>query len=306
MTMKTTGNKLVTVRIILAFLSAICVVLNGRWNQIGEALHSARFYNAMTLSFTVAYLILSVVHISNRVLDQRFAWKPNPDKPAWKQGAFYVRSLLQFFFGLVIPAVIDILVFAIYFEAIGREFWTSGFLHIDFPIAVILIVILNVIYIVFKVTHEQPSTVTHDEEKMPPEEHILSIEHNSIHVNLQLTRDVLCFIKDGRYVNVLSTHGSTYIHKEPLNLLEERYISDNFVRINRAVIVNMGCIKGHKASQRRRHLDLIFKPIYLDYIDGLDPAIFVVTRDRASHFKAIYNKNLNKTIQPEEADLQPI
>ena len=296
MTMKTTGNKLVTVRIILAFLSAICVVLNGRWNQIGEALHSARFYNAMTLSFTVAYLILSVVHISNRVLDQRFAWKPNPDKPAWKQGAFYVRSLLQFFFGLVIPAVIDILVFAIYFEATGREFWTSGFLHIDFPIAVILIVILNVIYIVFKVTREQPSTVTHDVEKMPPEEHTLSVGHNNIHVNLRLPEDVLCFIKNGRYVDVLSTHGSKYTHHETLNLLEERYEGDDFVRINRAVIVNMACIKGYQPSQTPKNIDVIFKPIYQDYINDLSETFFIVSRDRVAHFKEVFTTNQEKLL----------
>ena len=304
--MKTIGNKLITVRIILAFLSAFFVVLNGRWNQIDEALHSARFYNAMTLSFTVAYVILSIIHISNRVLDQRFAWKPNPDKPAWKQWAFYVRSLLQFSCGLVIPAALDILVFGIYFEAIGRDFWTSGFLNIDFPWVVIFIVILNVIYIAFGVTSKQTGTVTHDEEKISPVEHILTIEHNSIHVNLQLTQDVLCFIKDGRYVKVLSTHGSTYVHNEPLNVLEDRYAADNFVRINRAVIINIGCIKGYKASQRKQYVDLIFKPIYLDYIEGLDVELFVVTRDRASYFKAIYNKNQKKATEPEEADLQPI
>ena len=296
MIMKTTGNKLVTVRIILAFLSAICVVLNGRWNQIGEALHSARFYNAMTLSFTVAYLILSVVHISNRVLDQRFAWKPNPDKPAWKQGAFYVRSLLQFFFGLVIPAVIDILVFAIYFEATGREFWTSGFLHIDFPIVVILIVILNIIYIVFKVTRQQTDTGNSDEGNVVTEGHTISVGHNNIHVNLRLPEDVLCFIKNGRYVDVLSTHGSKYIHHETLSLLEERYVADDFVRINRAVIVNMTCIKGYQPSQTAKNIDVIFKPIYQDYINELSETLFIVSRDRVAHFKKVFSNNQDKLL----------
>lgn len=305
MTKNTIINRLVIARIILAFLVAGWMVLNRSWNRIGEALHLPRFYVALAISFAIAYLILWVIHFSNRILDQRFLWRPNLDKPAWKQLAFYVRGLLQLLLGLALPAMIDLILVGIYLEAIGRDLWASGYLNLDFPTVVLLMAILNGIYIIFPITREQRSP-TNDYRAKTTEEHVLSIEHDGTHVNLRISQDVLCFIKKGRYVHVLSTHGSRYTAKESLNVLEERYAPANFVRINRAIIVNVGCIKGYKTSHRKQYLDLIFKPIYHDYIKGLDPELFSVTRDRNTHFKNIYRRIEKIMTESNNADLQPV
>ncbi|MGJ1285088.1 LytTR family transcriptional regulator DNA-binding domain-containing protein [Sphingobacterium spiritivorum] len=270
--MKTIGKKIQIARIISALFAAFFISINGRWNQIGEALASPSFYVVVMVSFLIAYLILLIIHIANRVLNWYFYWTSNPDKPAYLQSAFYKRIILQFIFCVMLPISVDVLFAGILIEATGRDFWTSGYLNDDFPIVVAFILFFNGNYIFNHFVFIRPN--------FPADTLSLTESHlrgDDTYMNLDLESEILCLIKEGKQISLITTSGDELNVNDTLQILQEQFKESNIYRINRSTFINANTILGYRFGNKRRTVEIILKSPYTHLIDPSRKEFLIVT-----------------------------
>lgn len=262
-------------RIICSGSFAIFIVLHGRWDQFEEALTSPSFYLALTFSFSIAYLLMTLVSKITRLLNRKLPW----------EGKSYLRVTFQLIFGIVLPALLDVLIVSIYFTWTGQDFFRSGFLLFDFPVIVFFLVLINVYYlIVFPLlVNLQTANNTESAAAIPPS--ILVIHYNGNHIHLNVREDLLYCCRMGKRVTVYTKSGGAYDVNQTLGNLIENFQSAGLYQINRSLLINKDVIKGYTRGTRRDTLQLVIKHIYRDIPAMKDISLFVVTKEHLKDWK---------------------
>ncbi|MBN9293580.1 MAG: LytTR family transcriptional regulator [Flavobacteriia bacterium] len=250
-------------RIIVSVLAALFIVLHGRWPQIHEAVVSLPFYFAFLLSAAMTYLLLYIVHIGTIVLNKYYPW----------QQGFAIRIFLQLLVGLVLPALIDLLFAEMYLSTIGQDLIESGFLTLDFPVIVFFLGAANGYY--YK--HRQDDTAIDQDTDTKDECVPIIIKHNGTTLNLDVNKDILCLIKEGKYLTVITMSGDEYQLNDTLSSLQDRFRHTNLTRVNRSTFFNKDSMLGFRIGDKPRTLEIILKPPYNDHIDLSRRGYLVVT-----------------------------
>lgn len=264
------------VRVVSAFIASIYIVFHGIPVDLIKAFSSPGFYIAAAVSFAVSLLLVTVVHHSTLWLDKRCPWRERP----------FERAALQLIFGIVVPALVDLLLISVYFEALDESMVENGFLLIDFPVIVCLIIFFNLYYLIHYLILTEAVPVNESVELQEIHDASLAIHYNGQHVYFQVANDILFFHRQGKLVKGMTIHGNKYPINESISSLEKRYSSDGFVRINRATIVNYKMVNGYIAGSKRDTVHVIIKPEYATIAKDPDKEIYLVTKEFLNPFKA--------------------
>jgi len=125
------------ISVIVAFFIGSFMVLYTGPDGFGDAIRDRDFYKAAGPSCLVAYMVLTLVSRSFKQLDASHPWYARP----------LVRIALQLYHGVVIPSLVLIGFFAIYFIERGEPDTVPQYYHIDYPFAVMMVLAINGIYL---------------------------------------------------------------------------------------------------------------------------------------------------------------
>jgi hypothetical protein len=234
------------------------------------------------------------VHRITVWLDRKYDWRSKPLE----------RSVMQFVFGIGVPALTDLLLISIYFEFLGQNIVDNKFLLIDFPVIVAFITILNLYYVIHYLVLTEAKTLVenkiqaqNDTEKnfdhtTLPENitKMLHVDYHGQHLQLDVSEDVLCFYRSGKNVLALTVHGTEYGISASLSALEQQFGHLDFLRINRSVIINASTILGYANSEKKYSFKIILKPQYRELIETGKASPFFVTKEYWPLFRQRFPK----------------
>lgn len=276
---KTIFRKQKTVRVSIAGIVSLFVVLHGRWDQILKVVVTPSSYLIFAASFSVTILLLWYIHYNVQFLDQHYPWKRN----------MIYRGILQIIIGVFIPAVVDLALVDAYFHAVGQDMLDTGFLRFDFPLIILLLLILNVhqmIYNFLKNIHQLPDV--EKDEKVEPRNDVLTVSHAGTCVRLNIKTDVLYCCRMGKRISIFTTDGKEYYICESLSNLCTDYHGAGLVQINRSTLLNKVIAQGYERGQRRDTLQVIIKQEYALIPSMKNSSFFVVTKEHIGAFKALF------------------
>ncbi|OJX54855.1 MAG: hypothetical protein BGO88_02990 [Flavobacterium sp. 38-13] len=273
-------------RLLSAAIASIYIVFHGIPVDLVRAFSSPAFYVAVAVSFTISLLLVNTVHTVTVWLDKRCPWRLRP----------FERGGLQLIFGVVVPALIDLLLVSVYFGFLGESVMENGFLLIDFPVIICLIIFLNLYYLIhyLLLTEGKPledrakgyplfSLAKGDDKGTLPTS--LNIHYNGQHLFFNVENDIMFFYREGKRVKCTTFHGNRYPVNASISDLEERFTGTRLCRISRSTIINYKMVKGYNAGTKRNTAELIIRPDYQPYIKDWQSHEFVVTKEFLKQFK---------------------
>ncbi len=122
--------------IVALFIGLFMVLYTGD-DGFGKAIRDWDFYKAAGPSCLVAYIVLNLVSRSFKQLDVSHPWYARP----------LMRTALQLYHGVIIPSLVLMGFFAIYFIEREAPDAIPRYYHIDYPFAVVMVLAVNVIYL---------------------------------------------------------------------------------------------------------------------------------------------------------------
>jgi len=267
-----------------AVIAALYIVTYGRPVNLLKNLHSPEFYITVATIMALGVFLVEVVHRCTVILDKKYEWR----------SMFFIRAIMQGIFGIVLPCVLNLAVMSLFFKIQGQNAWENGFINIDFPVILLLMVILNLYYLIcyllYTISNEIP--IQQDEEKRPvnPEPTVLIVRYNGKYTQFNLKDDIIFFYRSGRYVKAFTVHGNEYVVPQTIRELEEKYAHIDFCRINRAVLINCTTVRGYATSEKRGSFMIIFKPPIAKIIENCGDINWRITREYIAVFRKRFEK----------------
>jgi len=259
-------------RIIIALIAAHIIVAFGAKESFFVLLISWFYYRSLLLSFIIAFLLVSEVYWVTVKLDKHYDWK---NKTIQRVG-------LQLLLGITLPAITAFLLATVYFGAFGYNILDTFYLQFDFPVIVIMILLLNVYYIAFyfykqwQITEERISNggVSGADENQKGKE--VFIVHKGAK-NIPLAIESICyFYHDGDFNFVRTRVREDFLITQALDEVQHMLSDKQFFRVNRQMIVNFA------ACQHFEPLD--FGKLEL-FVTPAPKEPIVISQKRAKAFK---------------------
>lgn len=264
--MVTTQYNNLLIRIATAFLGAIFILFHGRWEGFLRAFTFPSFYVALVVSFTVAMLLVYIIHRGTIWLDRYYSWR---DKPL-------ERTSLQIGVGLFLPALTDLVLISIHLAFRGENIFDTGFLQIDFPVIFIFLILVNLYYVIHDLYITGKSSESHP---------MITIEHNGRFFALNMSTEVIYASQCGTNVDLLCMDGSEYSTMNSLRHLQEEFGDHCFCRINRQSLINMRYVRGCESIPNEQFAYVIFKSEVLPLVEHRKTGDFLITTDYIEKFK---------------------
>lgn len=288
-------------RVALAVLAGGYILFHGTRINLFRAMHTLDFYISFSASFAGALLIISCVHYASVRMDRSYDWLKKP----------VTRTVFQVPLGVIVPAFIDFLLMSVFFNLLGRDIFKSGFMLVDFPVIVCLIVMLNLYYLIHYLLQatmyykngRQAADAHPDGQQIletSPEGGIAAPEAepnnmrakgHPIITNVEEREppadinDVCFFYRYNELNRMVLTDGSHYLISLTLDKLEQLYPEPALFRINRQVLISKAIFQGDSSGYNTRKNTLNIHPRYLDHSKGVTEDLFTVGRSRIKDFK---------------------
>lgn len=288
-------------KIATSLIVSIYIVFHGRTVNLSEAVTMPIFYAALIVSSAVAFLMVSIIDVSNRWLDRKYDWVEEKVK----------RSAGQLALCIVLPLMFDFILLSVYFHFLGTSIFVNGFLNYDFPLVVCFTFIINFYYItvsLFAKKHEMGTIIiAYKQKENLSKQDELSFDRNIPEVrsnssvlvldllcpalhgkNISLPDDVLYFFKDNKQVVLVTTDGEEYKIKCNLTFLVNHFSKNEFIRINRSIIINSNIITGYSNGSKRDTLNLHFPDKHKDHFGSQIDDRFAVTKNYISAITRLF------------------
>lgn len=225
-----TGYRDIYFRIILALFSAHIILQFAAHENIFQLWTSWFYYRDLALSFLIAFLLVNEVYWVTVKLDKRYDWREYTAE----------RIGLQLTFGLITPCVTAFLLAVGYFRIFGLNIFETEYLRLDFPVIVIMIVLLNVYYLAFYFYRQWRLS----ESRQLESTHVYK-ERRKIFVvqkgvkNIPIPVEAISYIyHDGEFNFLRTREREDFMISQPLDDLQKQLPESLFFRVNRQMIVN--------------------------------------------------------------------
>jgi len=247
-----------TLRFCMAVVAAHIIVINGTNYSIFTLLLIKGYYIEMGFSVMVALIIVSWVnHISNR-LDKSYPWEEH----------LLSRTVLQSLLGIIVPALIEFFMVALYFWSLARiNVLKTPFMSREFRLVIIMICSFNLyclaryFYIKWRITENEfdlyrKGLIPTIEEPGEPdiEQKLAELEEakeatvdtpQNVFIVHTATRsypipidEVAYFYRSNGHVFLRPFSGEDAILSQSLDQIEEALDKQQFFRVARHMIIN--------------------------------------------------------------------
>ena len=273
-------------RITIAVAAAFYMVIHGTRFDVYRALTSPAFYLVLAISFAAALLLIEFVHYFTQKLDIEYGWRSR----------FKERLVAQLLLGVIVPLVIDTIIFSVYFSFLGQNIFENGFFHIDLPYIAALLLLLNFYYCLcyFMLTSERyaeqrVALALQGSNRNRENDNGTTFEISTKGQHLYLkTDEIVCFYRNNRNVYLITQNEKEYPVKYTISQLQERYGYNGFSRINRGMLINLQMVTGYATGERKNTLQLILSEKHNGLISQLGKTQFQVTKEYLKEFKVLF------------------
>lgn len=269
-----TGYHDIWLRIIGALLASHLIVSFGEKEGFFQLVLMWDYWRALLISFVIAFLLVSLVYIVTVRLDRRYDWKSQS----------LSRASLQITLGLLLPALCAFFLAYLYFAAFGLHILDTPYLRFDFPIIVLLLVLLNLYYLAYyflkKWQSAEQAASNHIHSIAPATAKLKSetftIQQGAQSIPLPVT-SIAYFYRDGDYNFLRTFDGSTHLVSQTLDDIESSLDENIFFRANRQLIINIKSCKSYAALEYGK-LQLSLEPAPKEMV--------IISQRKSRSFKA--------------------
>ncbi|RKR80711.1 LytTr DNA-binding domain-containing protein [Mucilaginibacter gracilis] len=255
-------------RIILALLAAHTILWFAAKESIFQLWTSWFYYRDMALSFLIAFLLISEVYLATSKLDKKYDWKQYTAE----------RIGLQVTFALVMPCITAFLLAAGYFRIFHLNILETDYIKLDFPVIVILIILLNVYYLAFYFYRQwqlAESKQISVEKPLRKVRETFVVQKGAKNIPLPV-ETISYFYHDGQYNFLRTKEREDFMVNQPLDEVQKVLPDSLFFRVNRQMIVNFNACQHFEPIEFGK-LELIVTPTTKEQI--------VISQKRAKQFK---------------------
>jgi len=222
-----------------------------------EAMLTQIYYVAMSGSILIAFLLINFVRWVYLKLDRRFDWRAKPVE----------RASLQVLLGLVAPGLLAFLLAYAYFAIRGLRILKTYYLRFDYPIILVLLLLLNLYYLAYyffaqlKITERavvNTPLITSESEEPVQQTFMVNQGAKSIPVPVS---DIAYFFREGDYNFLRSFTGDDFPIVQSLDEIEEVLSNRDFFRANRQTLVSRKACAQFEALPYNK-LELFTSPGY--------------------------------------------
>src|ERR1700748_1024171 len=129
----------VVFRIIISAIAAHLIIAFGARESFFQLLLMWDYWRSLILSFLIAFFLIWLVYFATTRLDRKFDWMHHT----------IARIGLQILTGLALPGCIAFILAFFYFRAFGISIFNTRYLQFDFPVIMLLLLLLNSYYLTF-------------------------------------------------------------------------------------------------------------------------------------------------------------
>lgn len=231
--------------ILISWIGAHFIVLFGVEITFFEAILKPQYYKAMAGSFPIALMLTTYVNYISGKLDRRWCWINQS----------LHRTLAQAVFGVLLTSFAAFMLAFVYFQMRGIHILDTLYLRIDFPMVLLLILVLNILvasrYFYVRLqsalqpaTNSQIASLTRTaypqtEASLPNIEQTLSVQKAGKMLAVPVSD--ICYItleEEQRYVSTFS--GDRYLVPLSMDQIEKLLDARQFFRASRQAIINIG------------------------------------------------------------------
>lgn len=269
---KPVGYNDLYLRIIISLIAAHIIVTFGAKESFFQLLISWFYYRSLLLSFIIAFFLISEVYYVTIKLDKQFDWIGETAK----------RIGLQLCFGLGLPSITAFLLATVYFALFGYNILHTYYLRFDFPVIVLMLLLLNIYYLAFYFYKQwrlsesrlmlSPVPEASNERKT---KEIIVVQEGSNKIPLPI--DNICyFYHDGVYNFARTRNREDFVIPQTLDELQQLLPGRQFFRVNRQMLVSIAACEHFRQSQFGK-LELIVSPATKEPV--------TISQKRARQFK---------------------
>jgi len=257
-------------RIIAALISAHIIVVIGEDETFFHLLVDKDYYRALSFSFIIAFLLVNLVYWVTRRLDKKNDWKQHKIR----------RLVLQFFFAFFLPSIAAFLLAYGYFKAFGYDIWHTWYLRYDYPVIVLMLLILNIYYLSFyfyrkwQITETMIADQAITNKEQPKGKAVFVVQKGAKNIPLQI--DTICYFFHDGYNFLRTFDREDFIIPQSLDEVQSQFNDKQFFRVNRKMIVNFSACQHYEPLEFGK-LELFVTPPAKEQI--------VISQKRATAFK---------------------
>lgn len=271
------GHKELIAVVVVSFLSAHFMEMLGHEESLFEILRESYYYKDVGSGTVLAVIAFTLVLTTTLLLNRGVPWSDQ----------FFKRLLLQFAFGICIPAAV--LYYGIYLQGIliakDSVFFTPTFLIYEFPVIIMLLFVGNllcVFYLFYKQHIDLPeknrletATETNiDTAQTKPRKIIIT---NKGYRNFPVPVEKIAYIyREGEINYLLTFDNNEYQVDSSLDHLYEMLNKNAFFRANRQTIINIYACSYYSQAENGK-LQIFLTPPKLNSI--------IISQKTAPHFK---------------------
>lgn len=269
---KSTSYNDLWLRIVVAVVAAHIIISFGATESFWQLLISWYYYRDMSLSFLIAFLLVNEVYLFTIRLDRLFDWK-----------LFTAQRIgLQLLLGIIVPSITAFLLADGYFAIFGIQILKTHYLEFDFPVIVIMILLLNVYYLAFyffkqwKITEQRIAALpTEHKKELTPSTEVFVIQKGAKNIPLPVD-NISYFFHEGDYNFVRTIEKEDFMVNQALDDVEAQLHTRKFFRINRQLIANIKACKHYEPAEYGKLKVILCPPTK-------EPVI--ISQKRAKQFK---------------------
>ena len=255
-------------------LAAHCIVAFGDKETLFQLLLDKYYYMALGSSFVIALILVSIVNFVTRKLDRFYDWKQYPVE----------RTGLQLLAGLVLPAVVALLLAALYFKLNGLDIFKTLYLQIDFPVIAGMILLFNLYYLAYyfylrmRIAEMAVAQASGNANISPDKSEIKEVIIASRGAkNIPIPVEKISYIYHQDQYNFIRTSDKEdFLVTDPLDTIQQQLSPKQFFRVNRQMLVNFNSCR-HFENIENQKLRLHVLP------ESKEPII--ISQKRAREFK---------------------
>lgn len=223
-------------RFIAALLAAHCIVAFGDKETLFQLLLDKYYYMALGSSFVIALVLVTIVNLITRKLDKHYDWKVYPIE----------RTGLQILAGLVFPAVVALLLAALYFKLNGLDIFKTLYFQIDFPVIVGMILLFNIYYLAYyfylqmRLAEKAAKTLDGAENAIlnrAESKEVIIASRGAKNIPIPVNKISYIYHLD-QYNFIKTSDNEDFLIAEPLDIIQQQLSPKQFFRVNRQMLVN--------------------------------------------------------------------
>lgn len=240
-------------RLIAAFMATHFIVAYGEPDSFFELIINPDYYLALLPSYGIALILVTVVHRITVRLDRSHDWLSHPLQ----------RATLQLTLALLLPAILAFILAYLYFLVNGLNIFDTPYLRFDYPIIVLLLLLLNSYYVgyylywISKIQRQQQPDAQAHEITMPEQTGQTFMVSSGARTIPVPVSDICYFYREGDYNYVATFTGDRFIISQALDELQQKLNEQHFFRVNRQFLVQRkACTEVHTLNFGKLELKL--------------------------------------------------